>query len=118
MLRSKRVLKIALNKQGIAQNEAEINIFTNPITKPIVAKVYDYDPNFLWIISELVRPSELHPPVEPKPSDPRDVSDSSSTSNTFILATGAITSCAMRSPGFMFTTLAPKLIRITLICPL
>lgn len=56
LLRSKRVLKIALNEKGLAQNEAELDVFTNPRSKPIVAKVYDADAHQRWLVSDLVRP--------------------------------------------------------------
>jgi hypothetical protein len=41
---------------GRAQNEAEVDLYTNPDIKPFVAEVYDYDKNYNWIMSELVRP--------------------------------------------------------------
>ena len=56
-LTSKRVLKIALNDAGLAQNEAELATFTDPQVKPILAKIFDYDPKNRWLISELVRPA-------------------------------------------------------------
>lgn len=58
LLSSGKVLKIAHGKEnaGKAQNQEEVNVFTNPLAKPVVAKVFDYDPNFRWIISELVKP--------------------------------------------------------------
>lgn len=43
---------------GMAQNRAEVDVYTNPATKNIVAKVYDFDPEFRWLVSELVRPIE------------------------------------------------------------
>lgn len=55
-LTSHRILKIAKNNKGLGQNEAEVNVYTNPKTKSIVSKIYDYDPDYLWIISELVKP--------------------------------------------------------------
>lgn len=58
LLSSGKVLKIAYGKQnaGKAQNQEEVNVFTNPKSRPVVAKVFDYDPSFRWIISELVKP--------------------------------------------------------------
>lgn len=47
LLSSKKVLKIATNNLGYAQNEGEVEIYTNPSTKPIVAQVYDHDPIFI-----------------------------------------------------------------------
>jgi hypothetical protein len=52
---SKRALKLASNKAGIAQNEAELATATD---KPsgLVAKILQYDPESKWLVSELVRP--------------------------------------------------------------
>lgn len=55
-LSSKDALKVAYNNKGLAQNEAELDIFTNPKSKPIVARIYDYDTQHKWLVSELVRP--------------------------------------------------------------
>jgi len=46
-----KVLKLAKNNKGIAQNQAEINL-SNEYYENILAKVLDYDNNYLWIISE------------------------------------------------------------------
>lgn len=56
LLDSKKVLKLASNRKGIGQNEAELDAVTNPSLKPIFAKIYDYSPDFSWLISELVKP--------------------------------------------------------------
>ena len=56
LLSGKYALKIALNAKGISQNQAELDVFTNPKSKAIVAKVYDADDEFNWVISDLVRP--------------------------------------------------------------
>jgi hypothetical protein len=53
---NKSVLKWAKGARGLAQNETEVDVFTNPKTKPVVAKIYDYDPKFQWLVSEIVRP--------------------------------------------------------------
>lgn len=53
---SRYVLKIAVNNKGIAQNEAEVDAYTNPQSKPVIAKIYDFDPDYKWLMSELVRP--------------------------------------------------------------
>lgn len=55
LLSSQKVLKIATGPKGVAQNEVEIDVYTNPKTRPIIAKIFDYDPKFKWIISELVK---------------------------------------------------------------
>lgn len=55
-LSSRFVLKVAMNKRGIAQNEAELDIYTDPATKSITSKIIEYDNQYNWLISELVRP--------------------------------------------------------------
>ena len=44
--------------RGTAQNEAEFNTYTeaSPEVQKILPKLYDYDRNFYWLISELVKP--------------------------------------------------------------
>lgn len=51
-----QVLKIARNEAGIDQNAAEMDVYTNPQSKPLAAKVHDYDTDFKWIIADAVRP--------------------------------------------------------------
>lgn len=53
---SSKAIKVALNVKGIAQNEEEMSVFTNPNTVEIVAKIFDYDKDYNWLFSELVRP--------------------------------------------------------------
>lgn len=55
LLTTGHVLKVAKNAAGAAQNEAEVDIYTNPKTKPIVTKIYDYADDFSWIVSEIVK---------------------------------------------------------------
>lgn len=50
-----KVLKLAKNKKGIAQNEVEIDFSQDYMWDSIVAEVHDYDPNFLWLEMELAR---------------------------------------------------------------
>lgn len=59
----KHVLKIAntraydeVSPKGTAQNEMEVDVYTNPKTKPVVAKVFDYGPDYIWIVAEYVKP--------------------------------------------------------------
>jgi hypothetical protein len=54
-LSSNKVLKIALNKKGIDQNIAELDVFTNPLTKPMISKIQDYDNDYRWLIADSVR---------------------------------------------------------------
>lgn len=46
------------NDKGAAQNEAEFNIYRHASAeiKQILPRVYDYDKDFYWLISELVKP--------------------------------------------------------------
>lgn len=53
-----KALKIARNAKGLGQNEAEVDLFTDPQTKPVVARIFDADPNNEWVISEIVQPLE------------------------------------------------------------
>lgn len=55
VLSPRYVLKIAINNKGIAQNETEVQIASNPKTKSIIAKVHKFDPNYKWVISDAVR---------------------------------------------------------------
>jgi len=62
-----RVIKVAGGDQadigaGLGQNETEVSVYTNPRTKNIVSKIYDYHKNYWWIISERVIPFKS--PVE------------------------------------------------------
>jgi hypothetical protein len=56
LLNSKTVLKVAINEKGLAQNEAEVDVFTNPKSKLIVAKIHKADKDYKWVISDLVNP--------------------------------------------------------------
>ena len=51
-----KVLKIAMNQAGIAQNEAEVEIYKANSNNGVVTKVYDYAPDCKWVIAELVKP--------------------------------------------------------------
>jgi len=61
ILNSSKVLKIAITRKnslgsGAAQNKTEVDFYTNPKTKQVCAKIFDFDPDYEWLISELVRP--------------------------------------------------------------
>ena len=57
-----KVLKLAKNRKGIAQNEAEINFYGNTYYDDIIAQVIDFDrDNNLWVEMELA--------LKPKKSD-------------------------------------------------
>lgn len=57
-----KVLKIAINESGLLQNAAELETFTNPKTKKVVAKIYSYGQSsdssekINWLLSEGVKP--------------------------------------------------------------
>lgn len=50
-----KVLKIAINEKGIAQNEAEYEVSRHPSLKYIGARVYDTDPDFHWSVMEVAK---------------------------------------------------------------
>lgn len=59
-LSTSKVLKIALPTaadKGRAQNEAEVSVWTNPKTKTVAAKIFDFDPErYNWIVMEIAQP--------------------------------------------------------------
>lgn len=53
----KSVLKVARSvEKGIAQNKAEMDVYTNPQTAPVIAKILNYDSKMRWLVSEVVNP--------------------------------------------------------------
>lgn len=50
-----KVLKLAKNKKGLAQNEAEIMYSQDYMMDDIVAQVFNYDENNLWLEMEFAR---------------------------------------------------------------
>ena len=48
----KKVLKLAKNAKGLAQNEAEGDWYVNESYGDIIAKVLERDENYRWIVSE------------------------------------------------------------------
>jgi len=56
VLTPKKVLKIARNAKGIAQNTAELEVQGDPATGGMAARIYDSDSQGRWLISDLVRP--------------------------------------------------------------
>jgi len=62
-----KVLKIAMNQKGIAQNKAEVDVFLEMDRAGFgnaVAKAIDYDPKYHWVLSEAVQPFDRGPPAE------------------------------------------------------
>lgn len=58
-LSSNKVLKLAqpnAHEKGLAQNELEVETFTNPKMRPVLAAIYEYDPKYLWVVAEITRP--------------------------------------------------------------
>lgn len=53
-----------MNNFGKKQNQTEVEVFTNPVTKNIVSKIYDFDPAYNWLISEAVRPLNSNKEME------------------------------------------------------
>lgn len=56
LLDSKRVLKIAINEKGYAQNAAELELADDPGVAPLVTKIFRVGKDNSWLVSELVRP--------------------------------------------------------------
>lgn len=50
-----KVLKLAKNKKGLAQNEIEVGFSKDYLWDGIVAQIYDYDQNDLWVEMELAK---------------------------------------------------------------
>lgn len=50
-----KVLKLAKNKKGLAQNEIEIEFSQDYLWEGLVAKIFHYDENNLWVEMELAR---------------------------------------------------------------
>jgi len=55
MVDNEKVLKLAKNNKGLAQNEIEIEYGGYYDISDIVAKIFDYDENNLWVEMELAR---------------------------------------------------------------
>ena len=53
---NKYVIKVAKNPAGMEQNKLEFDISNDPEVNAITTKVEDADKNFMWIMSEIVRP--------------------------------------------------------------
>lgn len=55
MVDDEKVLKLAKNQKGLAQNEIEIGYGQEGYLEDIVAKIFDYDGNDLWVEMELAK---------------------------------------------------------------
>ena len=59
ILSNRFVLKVAMNAKGQAQNEAELDIFTNPEIAPFMTRIYKADIDGMnWLVADIVRPIE------------------------------------------------------------
>jgi hypothetical protein len=47
---------LALNAKGIEQNKVELKNAADPKLKKLVTDIYDYSPDYRWIVAELARP--------------------------------------------------------------
>lgn len=50
-----KVLKLAKNKKGIAQNEIEIDYSNDYYARNIVAETFEYDDDYLWLEMQLAK---------------------------------------------------------------
>lgn len=55
MVDDTKVLKLAKNQKGLAQNEVEIKASKDYMWDGLVAEIYDYDENSLWVEMSLAR---------------------------------------------------------------
>jgi hypothetical protein len=46
------VVKFSMSEVGDKQNEVEVEVFTNPKTRPVIARVYDVADDYSWLIAE------------------------------------------------------------------
>ena len=58
LLDEDNVIKIAINVAGAKQNRKEVQISKDPKYSSIIAKAYEFGPNFLWTKNERVFPLE------------------------------------------------------------
>lgn len=54
-INEQKVLKLAKNKKGIAQNRVEVGFSNDSYFNTIVAEILNYDDDFLWVEMELAR---------------------------------------------------------------
>lgn len=62
-LTGSKVLKVAAPRggkgscdAGVAQNQAEADLYTDPATRDVTTRIFDFDPEYRWLVSEAVRP--------------------------------------------------------------
>lgn len=66
MLDDRRVLKLAINEKGIEQNKLEAFSGQDPAVEKILAQVFKYSDEFIWLISEKVTPMTSEKEFEEK----------------------------------------------------
>jgi len=71
-----KVLKIAINDKGMAQNEAERIVWQNPSTRYIGAKVFESDPNDHWAVMEVAKIYENDTQLKLDLGFPKELSES------------------------------------------
>lgn len=54
-LSTSKVLKISTEDRGRAQTEAEVSVWTNPATRAVAARVFDFDPDYAWSVMEVAK---------------------------------------------------------------
>lgn len=54
-LSTSKALKISIERRGVAQTEAEVSIWTNPSTQEVAAQIFDFDPDYMWSVMEIVK---------------------------------------------------------------
>lgn len=70
-----KVLKIAINDKGVAQNEAEHEVSRDPSLKYIGARVYETDPNYYWSVMEVAKIYESGTQLKLDLGIPKDLSE-------------------------------------------
>jgi len=70
-----KVLKIALNDKGVAQNQAEHEVSRDPSLKYIGARVYETDPNYYWSVMEVAKIYESSTDLKSDLGIPSDLSE-------------------------------------------
>lgn len=56
LIDGKKVLKLAMDEKGLAQNKTELELFNNPSTTGLITKIYEASPDNRWLVSELAKP--------------------------------------------------------------
>lgn len=57
-LDDEKVIKVAIDPKGVAQNSAEVKVYSKYRGFDLFPQIYDYSPDGLWLVSEFVLPAE------------------------------------------------------------